>query len=115
MKEWLETWVDLLTQGEKEKIEEFEKIRSSSPSLQLAIMKYRRLEKERGRGQHIQAANDIEGLQELFLEPILQQHIDYLHERVKELKIELQEGYNKIYQMHLEDKGKRFLYLVNTL
>ena len=78
-------------------------------------MKYRRIEQEKGRGQDITSINSIEGLQELFLELVSSEQVQLLQNKITELKMSIEEGYNKLYQMHQKDKSKRFMYLVNVL
>ena len=110
-----DNWIEILTQNKPEKIEEFNKIVEKSPSVELAIMKYRKLEQDRGRTQHIKFINHTNTIQQLFLEPITTTDIQLLHSKFKAFKMDLSEGYDKIYQMHQQDKGKRFIYLVNSL
>lgn len=111
MKNFNQEWIKLLTRERAEKQREFEEILASSKSDVLAIMKYRRLEMAKGRGQDI-TIQDIknvwnddtklrEVLQELFLEPVLQGHIEYI--RSKNINVE------DIYNKHNQDKYTRCL------
>ena len=118
MKNFNENWINLLTNGGKlDKQREFEGVRASSKSLPLAIMKYRRLQMEQGRGQNIkgeqirEVLNDdkglIELLQELFLEPVGQVHIEYI--RSNDIDLE------QLHKKHVENKGRRILNIALTI
>lgn len=126
MKNLNQRWINLLT-GEMENGEkEFKEILASSKSEILAIMKYRRLQKEQGRGQEIKKYElkllNAYGeeylqscLQELFLEPIENGYIDYLYKVANRKKLTIEDVLDRVYDKHLEDQGLRFLTVVLTI
>lgn len=117
-------WINLLTEGGRaEKQREFAEILVDAPSETLAIMKYRRLQMNEGRGQDIplRNANSLseevlqELLQEIFLEPITIGHIEYFYRKASEKYNDMNEAMQELYDRHLQDKGLRFLTVVLTI
>ena len=107
-------WVELLTNNNSEEEAKFYEITKNSPSLELAIMKYRRLLREQGKDKvsiadlksNIDNKKELQNLlQELFLEPIPANQIDL----VKESDIE------KLYSKYEENKNRRFVNAVLTI
>lgn len=122
-----EKWFELLTEGKLEKEIEFYDVAEDSVSIPLAIMEYRRLEMDKGREQNItleqlQKANMNnekilqELLQEMFLEPIPMEHIEYFYKTAVERGYQnTTDAIEELYRRHKEDKGTRFLSIANTI
>lgn len=108
-------WIDLLTEGKDNKVKEFNEVKERAESEILAIMEYRRLEKERGRGVELKPTNDIDTLERIFLEPISQGAMDELHNKFKALKMSMAEGYDKLYKMYKQDPNSRFIYFISII
>lgn len=127
LKEQEDNWIKLLTEGNTEKEEEFYTIAEDSISIPLAIMKYRRLEMQKGRGQNITLeqlqkanVNDTkvlqEVLQEMFLEPIPDANLEFFYKNAVERGYSLTtDAIAELYRRHSEDKGTRFLSIALTI
>lgn len=124
--EFNQKWIELLTAGEIRKEIEFYTLCEDSPSLQLAIMKYRGILKSRGRGkyitvEHLKRGNIckeeylVELLQELFLEPILDCHIEYFFKNSSKKYRDMNDAMEVLYRKHMEDLGRRFLTVVSVI
>ena len=106
--EFNQKWVELLTNNNVEEELEFYETMKDSPSLELAIMKYRKILREQGKGNvtlaelknNINNKTELQNLlQELFLEPISVSKVDL----IKENNIE------NLYSKYEENKNRRFL------
>lgn len=124
--EFNQKWIDLLTGEESEKEIEFYTLCEDSPSLPLAIMKYRRILRESGRGEyitveHLKVANRMpenylkDVLQKLFLEPISTHDIEFFYKKVSKKYRDMNEAMEELYRRHIEDKGARFLSIALTI
>lgn len=126
-KKFNEYWIKLLIKSNTKKEIEFYTVVVESISLPLAIMKYRRLEMHEGRGQDItleqlQKANINdekvlqEVLQELFLEPIPLQHLEFFYKNAVERGYKnTTDAIAELYRRHMEDRGTRFLSIALTI
>lgn len=124
--EFNQEWIELLSQGNhREEIRFFDTMKDSH-SLELAIMKYRRILREEGRGEitledlkiNMDNKDKLQDLlQELFLEPIgfIDWWMDFFYEAVEEKYKSLEEGIEKLYLKHERDPSTRFLSIVLTL
>ncbi len=126
MKNLNKNWINLLTENQLDKQLEFKKILCNSKSELLAIMKYRRLLFQSGRGQDItlddllvgqikEESYLVEVLQQLFLEPLEVAHIEYLYKKAYEKYDNMFHALKALYEKRKEDQCKRFLSVVLSI
>lgn len=113
-------WIELLSKYGS--LQEFEKINNNSVSISMAIMKYRRILRNRDIGailfSEINAAylnneyKKVHGLLEyMFLEPIAQNQFDFILNKINTKD----DGMGRLHKEHLKNKNKRVLSIVLTL
>lgn len=119
-----ENWIDLLTENRSDKRVEFYCQTQDSISLSLAVMKYRRVLMNKGRGQDItleelQNANSTELqelLQEMFLELVSEEDIKYFYESATRRGYKnTTDAIEELYKRHKEDKDARFISIALTI
>ena len=120
-------WIEILTEGKKEKEKEFKDINNNAITTPLAIMEYRQKLMNEGRGQdftreEIIALNNLDInvmqkiLEEMFLEPIPENHIEYFYESAtKRGYKDMKEALAELYDRHQIDKNSRFLTIALTI
>lgn len=118
--EFNQEWIELLCKyGNKI---EYEKIASESRNAMFAIMKYRKLLKFRGMGNisfitlnTAYTLNDYTKLhnllQELFLEVIGNEQLNYILEKINETE----DGLHKLYTQHKQNTNKRISTIIVAL
>ncbi|CAK7084413.1 hypothetical protein [Tissierella sp.] len=118
-------WINILTEGELDRMIEFDEVLADAPCEMLAIMKFRRILREK-RGEYITVEHlkygniDIEYLQEvlqeLFLEPVEMWHIEYFYESAEKRGYKkLNDAMEELYRRHTEDLETRFLSIALTI
>ena len=123
--EFNQKWIHLLTSGgELDKLIEFDEILTDAPCEILAIMKYRRVLRERGEyitAEHLKVANRMpeeylkQVLEQLFLEPVLDWHIEYFFKEASKKYRDMNDAMEVLYRKHMEDPGRRFLTVASII